>query len=445
MAGSEKVDVAVIGAGFAGLVAARELLAGGHSVVVLEARERPGGRVTGAELAPGLKADLGGGFSGSDQSHLLALADEFGVPASPVPDEGAGELRLGAEGERVVFGDELSAETAALATEIDRLAAKVPLEAPWDAPDAVHLDSITFAAWLEAIATERAIEELRPIRGFLGDFEHFSFLHLLFYSRSNGGVGSLIGIGERHDTLSFDGSLHVVADRIAESVQGSIRYQTPVRAVLDDGPRLSIDAEGLRIEADRCIVAIPPTLISGIRFDPPLNAERDELNRRMPLFSQIKAQILYPAPFWRAAGLSGRGVTDYVETFDTSPLNGGAAVLTVLSWASDTTRELLALEPELRKQAILGEVAALWGDAGMHPVTYAERSWGDDPDSRGCVMSMPPGVWTGPGRSIRKPFGPIHWAGAETATEYCANVEGAIRSGKRAAAEVVNALSQSIV
>ena len=90
MAETEEVDVVVVGAGFAGLVATRELIAEGCSVALLEARNRPGGRVAGTELAPGLSSDLGGGFSGSDQVHLLALAEEFGVPASAVPDARSG-------------------------------------------------------------------------------------------------------------------------------------------------------------------------------------------------------------------------------------------------------------------------------------------------------------------------------------------------------------------
>ena len=331
-------------------------------------------------------------------------------------------------------------ETVALAAEIDRLAARVPLEAPWDAPDAVDLDSVTFASWLEANATAEAIREVRPIRGFLGDFEHFSLLHLLFYSRSNGGVGSLIGIGERHDTIAFDGALHVVAERVADSLGESIRYEAPVREVLEEGTGLSIEARGRRTRARRCIVAIPPTLASGISFDPPLIGERDELNRRMPLFTQIKAQILYSEPFWRAGGMSGRAVTEVVETFDTSPIDGEAAVLTVLSWASDTTRDLGRLDPESRKRAILAEVASLWGAAGMHPVAYVDRSWGDDPYSRGCVMSMPPGVWTGPADRSAGPAARSTRPARRRRRSSAPTSRGRSGPGKRAASEVLAAL-----
>ena len=136
----ETIDVVVVGAGFAGLTAARRLQQEGRSVLVLEARDRVGGRIFNHTFDDGTIVELGGQWVGPTQDRVLALADELGVGTFPSYDEGDHLLGLdGAarrwQGETFGLDEEALIDVAEAQGALEALAATVPLDAPWDAPE----------------------------------------------------------------------------------------------------------------------------------------------------------------------------------------------------------------------------------------------------------------------------------------------------------------------
>jgi len=173
---------------------------------------------------------------------------------------------------------------------------------------------------------------------------------------------------------------------------------------------------------------------------PALPAEYRGLPACWPQGRLSKAYAAYPTPFWRANGLSGQALSDegpVFITFDVSPRPDGPGVL--LGFADARRFDLLPAD-ERRRQA-LASFASLFGDAALEPADYIDFRWGtEDFAAGGPTAAVPPGSWTRYGPWLRRPLGRIHWAGAETADEWTGFLDGAVRSGRRAAAEVAERL-----
>ena len=186
-----------------------------------------------------------------------------------------------------------------------------------------------------------------------------------------------------------------------------------------------------------------PTLAGRLSYDPPLSGFRDQLTQRMPLGTVAKCMAIYPEPFWRADGLSGEGTSDVGPvrlTFDNSPPDGSPGVL--LGFLEGRhARQLGRMPAEERRAAVVGCFTRLFGPRAAQPDAYVERLWAEEEWSRGCYgCHLPTGAWTNYGPALREPIGPLHWAGAEIATVWNGYMDGAVRSGETAAAEVLERL-----
>jgi monoamine oxidase len=194
------------------------------------------------------------------------------------------------------------------------------------------------------------------------------------------------------------------------------------------------------------IVAVPPVLAGRIEYDPPLPAPRDQLTQRMPMGSVIKCIAVYEEPFWREDGLTGQAISlpgPAQVVFDNTPPNGSPALLAFLE--GKDARELARRSEAERRDAVLRGFQRLFGRRAAHPVLYVEKDWSSEPYSRGCYAGvLGPGAWTAYGRVLREPIGRIHWAGTETATRWMGYMDGALQSGKRAAAEVLRSEGAAI-
>jgi monoamine oxidase len=190
------------------------------------------------------------------------------------------------------------------------------------------------------------------------------------------------------------------------------------------------------------IVAVPPALSGAVSYEPQLPADRALLEQRMPAGSILKVSVAYPEPFWRADGLNGQSVataSPIEMTLDASPRDGIPGVLAAFGFGPQA-RTLAALEPADRRRVVLATLVDRFGPRAGDPIHYEEIDWAEERWSRGCYMAhMAPGVLTQFGRALRTPCGRIHWAGSETATVSHGTIDGAIRSGERAAAEVMAA------
>jgi monoamine oxidase len=442
-------DVVIVGAGLAGLTAARETQARGATALVLEARDRVGGRTLNEPIGDGKVVEVGGQWIGPGQDHLAKLARELHVDTFPTHSKGENVMEFHGRltryrGTIPRIGPHVLADLAQAQLKIDRLAKKVPLDAPWTAPNARRLDSQTFWSWLRRnvyTAGGRAMFELSIQAVWAAEPADLSLLHVLFYTHSAGGFEPLLATDGGAQQDRFVGGSQLVSIRLAEQLgEEAVRLNAPVRRIEHGAEGVTVHADGLTARARRVIVALPPTLTSRIAYDPPLPGHRDQLTQRMPQGSVIKCMAIYDEPFWRAAGLSGMATSDTGPAkivFDNSPPDGSPGVLLGFL-EGERARVIGRLPAEERRRAILDGLTRLFGPKASKPANFIERSWAEEEWTRGCYgCYMPPGAWTSFGDALRRPIGPIHWAGAETATVWNGYMDGAVRSGERAAAEAL--------
>jgi monoamine oxidase len=445
-------DVAIVGAGLAGLTAARRLVDAGLDPLVVEARDRVGGRTLNHDIGDGKVVEVGGQWVGPTQRRMLALSQELGVDTFPTHDEGENVIEWRGENKRYRgaiphINPAILADVAQAQVRLDRMARRVPLEAPWEADRAGRWDAQTYATWLArnlATAGARTLFEIGAEAVWAQEPADLSLLHVLFYTHSAGGLDALLGTSGGAQQDRFVGGSQLVALRVADALGADrLALAAPVRRIAHGADGVTVTADGVEVRARRALVALPPALAGRISYDPPLPGYRDQLTQRMAQGTVIKCMAIYPAPFWRADGLTGQAASDVGPvrvTFDNSPPDAEPGVLLGFLEGRQA-RALGRRTPEERRDAVVGCFTRLFGPHAASPERYVERVWADEEWTRGCYgCAMPTGAWTEFGPALRAPIGPLHWAGAETATVWSGYMDGAVSSGERAAADIVSAL-----
>ena len=444
-------QVIVIGAGLAGLAAARRLVTDGAEVTVLEARDRVGGRTEGGATADGTPVELGGQWVGPTQNRMYELIDELGLKTFPTWNEGELVLQIGGRTSRLASnrGAVPKLNPFALAdlgrgmARFTRAASKISLTEPWRADRAHDLDGQTFETWIRRnlrTAAGRAYFRVAGEAVFSAESSDLSALHALFYAHSGTDLETLLAVdrGAQQDRI-LGGSIRIT-EAMAAALGDRVRLSSPVRRVDQDGHGVRVlTRAGEVVSGSRVIVTLPPTLAGRLEYGPVLPSWRDQLTQRLPAGSVIKLYAIYPEPFWRNDGLNGQAASDegpIKVTFDNSPPAGTPGVLMGFMEANDGrawARRPLAE----RRQAALDCFVRYFGPGAAEPIEYLERDWMGEEFSRGCYGAhFTPGVWTAFGHALREPIGRIHWAGAECSPVWNGYMEGAVRSGETTAADI---------
>lgn len=449
-------DTIIVGAGYAGLTAARALHRAGQKVKLVEARDRVGGRVHTQQIDDDTYVDLGAQWIGPTQDRIYELAKEYNVETFGTFNEGKNKLLI--DGVLTTYNGLIPKINLVsllnldrVMKRLDRLAKTIDLNDLTKIANAEAFDAQSLGSFLDSHARFRNSRKIldAAIETVFGvTAPEISLLYALFYIKSGTDLNTLLEIDNGAQQDRFVGGAQLILNRMADELgdgerRDILQLDAAVESITQADDVVTVTGVDFNYTSRKVIVAIPPTLASRIRYSPELPALRDQLTQRMPAGTVIKCYAIYDKPFWRKQGFSGQAVSDdcsVLQTvFDNSPVDGSKGILMGFSLAN-RARKLLKLSESQRQTTVIQEFERLFGDAAAKPIHYIDRSWADEPWSRGCYAGMmPPGTVVGYIDAIRTPCGNIHWAGTETATVWNGYMEGAIRSGDRAAAEVLEA------
>ena len=442
-------DTVVVGAGVTGLTAAWRLVEGGPDVLVLEARDRVGGRLR-TEDHNGSDFEIGGQWVSPDQEALIALVAELGLSTYARYREGESlyvdRARIARRftGEELPVDEQTGKEIDRLIGVIDDLAAQMDPDRPWEHPQAASLDSVSFAQWLDAQTTDQEARD--NIALYLGPAmltkptHSFSALTAVLMSASAGSFTHLVDADFILDKRVVGGLASVPA-ALAARLGDRVRLSADVTHVAwtADGAVVTVDGE--QIGARNVVLALPPTHVRRIRITPELPAEHRHAREHQSFGLVIKVQAEYDTPFWREAGLSGTGFGPWElvhEVYDNTL--HGKATGTLVGFVSDLNADALGrVSADERRAAILASFAAYFGDAALTPRTYVESDWQHQELTGGAyATSFDVGSLTRWGAKLHEPVGPIRFGSSDIAGLGFQHVDGAVRMGTRLAQNILD-------
>lgn len=442
------LDVAIVGAGLAGLTAARDLRqAGCDAFVVLEARNRVGGRTLNYDVGSGHVSEVGGQWIGPGQTAVADLARELEVGTFPSYYKGK-TVVLGGDGRLEIDLKGTFGSDEAVGARLSALSRDVPSGAPWTSPKAAELDKLSVGDWLakQHIKPEERTGWNASIALSGGTMPaRMGLLH--FLSMINSAAADymqLDSIKHSAQETRFIGGSQVLSSKMAQALGKTVRLSCPVRRISNwDREVVTLHTDQGEVRARQVIMALSPPLCQQMQFDPPLPAKRAALQRAWPAHSPArKTAMVYARPFWRDKGLNGhifQADGPILWAFDNSPPGGEIGVINAF-----IVNAQVPSDHKAARRFMADIYAEAFGREALSPVSFHDHDWGRaDPWTITCVSAIPPGFWSTHGEALRPPCGKLIWSGTETAEIWAGYMDGAVRSGHQAALQALNGLRRA--
>lgn len=449
---TKECDVVVVGAGLSGLQTATLLKEQGLSVLVLEARDRVGGRLLSHTLKNGARVDLGGQWLGATHHRAHKIVKSLGEELFPTYNKGKNVFMM--TGEKQVrdsffpeMDDDIAEEIERAMARLNELAFEIDTTKPWAKEEHRAYDKITYADWIRQNTTSdiaRNAMTFIAMSIFSAEAHELSMLHVLFYVASGEGVDTLISTEDGAQELRFTNGAQQLPIGLAKRLGDDVLLNQPVTCIEHFNHHVIVSTHSLQVNAKRVVVALPPALAGRLSYKPALPGIRDQLTQRTAMGAVIKVIVTFDKPFWRDEELSGLASSTTLPlslTYDNSPQDGSCGILVGFMeadegryWGTKTAQE--------REQKVIECLRDYFGSQVDRYTEYKELDWAQEEYSRGAYGGyLPPGAWSIFGEAVSQPINSIHFAGTETASQWAGYMEGALQSAERVAQEILEVLN----
>ncbi|MCO5234479.1 MAG: FAD-dependent oxidoreductase [Chitinophagales bacterium] len=443
-----ETEVIIVGAGYAGIAAATKLFESNKNFILLEARDRIGGRVNTQKAEnSGETIDVGAQWIGPTQYLIWEWVKKYQVETFDCYDEGIniyhykGKIKT-YKGTIPKMNPIALLDLGIAMERLKKMSKKINLNAPWSIANAEKWDGITMDSWIRNNMLTKAARSAMHIgleTVFACQASEISLLHFLFYCHSGDDLDALLGVTNgAQQTLFMKGSQNLLSI-VAKPFQDKIIFSQVVNSISQNGEKVIVKTDNLEVHAKKVIIALAPALCQKIKFSPTLPQRKSQLFQRMPMGAAMKCFVIYERPFWRNKGYSGQIVSDKPPlhvSFDCSKPDGRGILLFFVE--GKNARDFIERPLEERKEKVLSTLQLYFGNEALKHLDYIDKCWTEEEYSGGCYAgNFTPGSWIQFGEILRSPIGNIHWAGTETAIKWCGYMDGAIASGYRAAEEVL--------
>lgn len=444
-------DVIVVGGGISGLVATWRLVREGVDAVLLEAKDRVGGRISGGTFN-GETYDLGARWVSAHATQTHQLIHELGMQMAPQFHSGESIIMLDKTQKRFkqrnpLFAIPTQYDYHRIIRMLNRLARELQQRTAKSMARIPHYDAVSFGAWLQQHCRTRTSAHLFTVLThihFTAEPNELSLVYVLDQVQAYRGAANVFPLRPAFNQERIIGGMQRLVERLAQQLRPQISVDTPVLAMRQDEESVSAYSRGSSFRARYAIMATPPNVAAQLYHEPALPPYRDALNQRIIMGRAITAVLCYDYPFWRENGKSGfmmsnSGPATLVYDISPSTSSEGALACQIIG---DNASHWGAQPRGERLKALVTQLSTWFGDETLAYRGMIERDWNSDRWSRGAIGFMPPGSANFV-HAVHTPVGRIHWAGSETASEWTGSIEGAIEAGERTAAEVISQLSST--